>query len=136
MYTKTWNKHRTPQWEQQSTMNQQQQNRCLRTDSSLSHWGGGGLYALYWYQIFTLDSVVVKTQKLVKLTWRLPYYCNVSSLRNNLSKLTHYDETKKRAHDSQIVIAKVIAKENLKLSHSGPNQRQAKLFARFSERTT
>ena len=30
MYNKTWNKHRTPQWEQQSTTNQQQQNRRLR----------------------------------------------------------------------------------------------------------
>ena len=26
MYNKTWNKHRTPLWEQQSTINQQQQN--------------------------------------------------------------------------------------------------------------
>ena len=31
MYNKTWNKHRTPQWEQKSTMNQQQQNRHVRT---------------------------------------------------------------------------------------------------------
>ena len=30
MYNKTWNKHRTPLWEQQSTTNQQQQNRRLR----------------------------------------------------------------------------------------------------------
>ena len=35
---------------------------------------------------------------------------------HNLIKLTHYDETKKRAHDSQIVRAK----EELKLSHSTP----------------
>ena len=34
-------------------------------------------------------------------------------------KLTHYDETKKRAHDSQIVRAK----EDLKLSYGGPSQR-------------
>ena len=27
----TWNKHRTPQWEQYSTANQQQENRRLRT---------------------------------------------------------------------------------------------------------
>ena len=40
---------------------------------------------------------------------------------SNLSKLEHYDETKKRAHNSQ----KVRAKENLKLSHGGPSQRQA-----------
>ena len=36
-------------------------------------------------------------------------------------QITHYDETKKMAHDSQIVRAK----ENLKLSHGGPSQRQA-----------
>ena len=40
---------------------------------------------------------------------------------HNLIKLTHYDKTKKRAHDSQIVRAK----EELKLSHSTPSQRQA-----------
>ena len=34
---------------------------------------------------------------------------------------SQYDATKKRAHDSQIVRAK----ENLKLSYGGPNQRQA-----------
>ena len=38
-----------------------------------------------------------------------------------LIKLTHYGETKKRAHDSQIVRAKV----NLKLGYGRPNQRQA-----------
>ena len=36
---------------------------------------------------------------------------------HNLIKLTHFDETKKRAHDSQ----KVPAKEELKLSHSTPS---------------
>ena len=36
-------------------------------------------------------------------------------------KSTHYDDTKKRARDSQIVEAK----ENLKLSYGGPGQRQA-----------
>ena len=35
--------------------------------------------------------------------------------KNNLIKLLHHDETKKRAHDSQVVRAK----ENLKLSHGG-----------------
>ena len=34
---------------------------------------------------------------------------------------SNYDDTKKRAHDSQIVRAK----ENLKLSYDGPGQRQA-----------
>ena len=43
--------------------------------------------------------------------------------RNNQIKLTHYDDTKKMAHDSQ----KVRAKENLKLSYGGPanDNRQA-----------
>ena len=59
--------------------------------------------------------------KIVKLAWRLPKYCNVSSQRNNLIKLSHYDETKKRAHNSQ----KVRAKENSSLIHDGPSQRQA-----------
>ena len=36
-------------------------------------------------------------------------------MENTLIKLTHNDETKKRAHDSQIVRAK----ENLKLSQGG-----------------
>ena len=36
-------------------------------------------------------------------------------MENTLIKLLHHDETKKRAHDSQIVRAK----ENLKLSHVG-----------------
>ena len=36
-----------------------------------------------------------------------------------LIKLTHYDETKNRAHDSQINRAK----ESLKLSHGGPSYR-------------
>ena len=40
---------------------------------------------------------------------------------NNRNKLTHYDKTKERAHDSHIVRAK----ENLKLSSGGPSQKQA-----------
>ena len=40
-------------------------------------------------------------------------------MENNLIKLTLHDETKKRAHDSQIVRAK----ENLKLSHGGSSYR-------------
>ena len=39
--------------------------------------------------------------------------------RNNLIKLPHYDETKKRAHDSQVVRGK----ENFKLTHGGSSQR-------------
>ena len=37
------------------------------------------------------------------------------TMYHNLIKLTHYDKTKKRGHDPQIVLAK----ENLKLSHGG-----------------
>ena len=47
--------------------------------------------------------------------------CNISSERNIQIKLTHYDDKKKRAHDSQIVRAK----ENLKLSFGRSSQRQA-----------
>ena len=46
-------------------MNQQQQNHRHRTDSSLSRWRGGGLNAFYRYKIFALNSVVVKTKKLL-----------------------------------------------------------------------
>ena len=78
------------------------------------------------HNILKLESAI-ETKLLVRLLatdcvmqtthWRLPNYCNVSSWRNNLIKLIHYDETKKRAHDSQIVRAK----ENFKLSHRGPS---------------
>ena len=47
--------------------NQQQQNHILRTDSSLSHRGGGGeayLNAFYWYQIFALETAVVGVQEM------------------------------------------------------------------------
>ena len=54
-----------------------------------------------------------------QLTWNPSNSYNVSSWRKILIKLTHYDETKKRAHDSQIVRAK----ENLKLSHDGSSYR-------------
>ena len=37
-----------------------------------------GLNAFYWFQIFALDSSVIEAQD-VKLTWRIPNYCNVSS---------------------------------------------------------
>ena len=43
----------------------QQPNQGLRTDSSLSHrGGGGGINAFYWYQIFALDSAVVEVQEM------------------------------------------------------------------------
>ena len=40
---------------------------------------------------------------------------------NQIILSTHYEDIKKRAHDSQIGRAK----ENLKLSYGGPSQRQA-----------
>ena len=59
-------KHRTPtiNWVQQYTMNEQQPNHRLRTDSSIpGHCGvGRGLEdrnAFYWYQTFTLDDAAV-----------------------------------------------------------------------------
>ena len=62
-YRKT--KHRTITDSHNGSNNKQQQNHRLRTDSSLSHRGGGGvLNAFYWYQIFALDSSVVKVQDL------------------------------------------------------------------------
>ena len=33
-------------------------------DSSLSHWGGGGVNASYWYRIYAIESAVVEEQKL------------------------------------------------------------------------
>ena len=53
--------------------------------------------------------------------WRLSNLCNASSQRNNLIKLTHYNETNKRAHDSQIDRAE----ETLKVCYDVPSQRQA-----------
>ena len=44
---------------------QQQQNNRLRTNSSLSHWGGGGVNAFYWYQSFGLVSTVVEVQEML-----------------------------------------------------------------------
>ena len=64
--------------------------------------------------------ILLLKRKAVKLAWRLPNYCNVSSYRNDVINLTQYDESKKKAHNSQIVRAK----GNLKLSHCGPSHRQ------------
>ena len=49
----------------------------------------------------------------------LPNLCHVSSQRNDHTILTHYDETKKMVHDSQIVRAY----DNLKLSYGASSQR-------------
>ena len=56
---------------------------------------------------------------LVQLAWKPSNYCNLSSWRFTLNKLTHYDETKTRAHDCQIFTVK----EKLKLSHGGCSYR-------------
>ena len=76
---------------------------------------GGGLKCIF------LVPSAVKTHIFFYIAWMLPNYFDVSSQRNSVIKLTHYDDTKKRANDSQ----RVRAKENLKSSHGGPNQRQA-----------
>ena len=65
-------------------------------------------------KIITLDSVV--TQILFSshgdfLTYVMHHY------RKRLIKLTQFDETKKRAHDSQIVRAK----ENINWSYGRPS---------------
>ena len=57
LYNKTRTKYRAPT----NNGSSQQQNHRLRTDSNLSHWGGGGLNAFCWYQTFTLDSAFVKS---------------------------------------------------------------------------
>ena len=46
------------------------------------------------------------THLLFLLAWSLPNLCNAPSQRNYLIKLTHYNVTKKKAHDSQIIGAK------------------------------
>ena len=51
-------------------------------------------------------------------------------MENTLIKLTLHDETKKRAHDSQIVRAK----ENLKVSHGGSSYRYKTELLLFSRR--
>ena len=57
--------------------------------------------------MYSLDvSAVVGAHKNVTLALRIPNYCNVSSLRNNIIKLMHYDEIEKRALDSQIELKK------------------------------
>ena len=93
------------------TTNQQQQNHHLRTDSSLSNWGvggggGGGLNAFCWYQIFALDSAVVEVQEMFSSHGGLLTIAMYHHVEPTLIKLTHYDETKKRAHNSQIELKK------------------------------
>ena len=60
----------------------------------------------------------------VQLAWRLSYYCIVSSWRNTKVKLIHYDQTKKRAHDSQIVRTSIGAAVDPAIDkHQAPTQR-------------
>ena len=67
--------------------------------------GGGGLNAFYWYQFYALDSAVVEVQEMFSSHGSL-----LTIAMHHHGELTHYNETKKGAHDSQIVRAK----ENLK----------------------
>ena len=84
------------------------------------HGGGGwGLNAFYRYQLFALDSAVVEVQEMFSSHGSLLTNAMVSPWSNTLIKLTNYEETKKRAHDSQIVRGK----ENLKLIHGGSSYR-------------
>ena len=78
---------------------------CLTVSLSLSHWYPGSGVVLDCNDFWSLQPYLLSN------------YCNVSSWRNTLIKLTHYDNTKKMTHDSQIVRAK----ETLKLSHGGSN---------------
>ena len=55
--------------------------------------------------------------EIVQLAWRLPNLCNESSQRNTQIKLTSYDDTKKRLHDSQIVRAVFRKEESFSLFH-------------------
>ena len=58
---------------------------------------GGGKNPFYWHQIFTRPRFCCcKNTNIVYLAWRLPYLCNATSQRNNLIKLTHQDEKKRK----------------------------------------
>ena len=73
-------------------------------------------YAFYSYIHIQNIEVNRQVYYILNSSWN-PHSqnCNVSSWRNTLIRLTHCDETKKRAHGTE----KVRAKENLKLSHGG-----------------
>ena len=70
-------------------------------------------------KFFALDSAVVEVQEMFSSHGRLLTIAMYHHGETLLIKLTHCDETKKRAHDSQIVRAK----EYLKLSHGGYSYR-------------
>ena len=67
---------------------------------------GGGVNAFYWYQIFALDSAVVEVQENFSSHGGHLTNAMYHHGKNTLIKLLHHDETKKMAHDSQIVRAK------------------------------
>ena len=66
----------------------------------------GTLNAFYWYQIFALDSAVVEIQEMFSSHGGILTIAMYHHGEKTLIKLTHYNETKKMAHDSQIVRAK------------------------------
>ena len=63
----------------------------------------GGLNAFYWYQIFDLDSAVVEVQEMFSSLGGHLTNAMYHHGKNTLNKLLHHDETKKRAHNLQIV---------------------------------
>ena len=74
---------------------------------------------LWHYSLLRTDSI---QEDPSRHNWKIVVWDVENQIKqNNLIKLTHYDETKKRTHNSQIVRAK----ENFKLSHGGPSYRQA-----------
>ena len=116
---KRTSKHTTITESHNASNNKQQVNNNRTTTlERTAALATGGLNVFYWHKIFALDSAVVEVQKLFSSHGSLltiAMYHHGETLLN----LTHYDETKKRAHYSQLVRAK----ENLKLSHSGYSYR-------------
>ena len=83
--------------------------------------GRGGLKCKIVAPNLPLDSAFIKAQKINCLArTEAPYFCNASSQRNDLIKLTYY-ETTKRAYNTQ----EVKAKGNPNLRYGGPSQRPA-----------
>ena len=80
---------------------------------------GGCLNAFYWRQIFVPRFCCCENTTL--FSSHGGFLTNLMYHHRETIKLTHFDDTKKGTHDSQIVRAK----ENPKLSYDGPSQRQA-----------
>ena len=64
------------------------------TKEPLPQTGIGGQNTFHQYQTLALVSIVLKTQHFAQPARRPPDHSNVSPHINNLTKLTHYDETK------------------------------------------